>query len=185
MELSTLWFQERPGPAVLLEQPGSPVQTVIIDYVVDRKWFAEALAERGWGSPAPNIDWGWNGNYSPFGTGDQQQQLERADALVPETQTKFGIDRAGLLFCSQCGDEYCGVFSARVVERDAIVSWIEFKSSWFEFFPEGDGWQGDGVWNHDAPVAEVQFHFDARQYREAIAHLKRLIGTMRPWPGRS
>ncbi len=186
VSVSTLWFAERPGAprywSGTWPEAGREVQTVIIDYVVDGQWFAEALADRGWGRPAPNIDWGWNGVHSPYGSGDQQQQLVRANALLPGTRTAFGSDRAGILFCSQCADEYCGLVSARVSETEGVISWTDFKYTYFEFFFEGDGREGDGMWHDDPPTAEVEFHFNSAEYRAALGHLRALIGSMPPWP---
>ena len=179
MSLSTLAFRERPGVRQSLpdDEPA-----VIIDYVIDGLWFAEALAERGVGPKAPNIAWGWNGVHSPFGTGDRQQQLDRANCFLPGVGSQFGPHRAGVLFCSQCSDEYCGLESVSISESEGIVTWSGMSKTWFEFFLMGDDRDGDGIWHNELALPEVVFRFDAKQYREAIDSLLALIETMEPWP---
>jgi len=180
MDISTLWFRERPGRPHPFDPEMAP--SLIIDFVVDGTWFAEALARQGLGPKAPNIDWGWNGIHSSFGTGDRQPQFDRLEALFPGKGSAVGADRAGLLFCSQCADDFCGFDSVRITESDGVISWTEYRKTWFDHFAEDDPRGGDGQWNHEPHSVEVEFHFDAGRYREALGHLRELIITMPPWP---
>ncbi len=101
---------------------------------------------------------------------------------MPGAGSEFGTDRAGILFCSQCGDEYCGLDSVTISESAGTVTWRGLYKTWYEFFLMGDGRAGHGIWHHESGRPEVVFQFEAGQYRQAVASLRELIGTMQAWP---